>query len=156
MPPRIIESVDSLRQLVGQEAGVSDWVEVTQSMIDGFADVTLDHQWIHIDPARAKAESPYGVTIAHGYLTLSLIPHMSESVGTRPEGTAHSLNYGLDRVRFLNPVKVGSKVRLRIKLAGVDPREGGRYLMRFNSTMEIEGEERPAFVADNLVLLNRA
>jgi acyl dehydratase len=147
---------ETMPSLIGQELGLSPWIAIEQSLIDAFADVTQDHQWIHINPERTKVEGPYGTTIAHGYLTLSLIPHMMQSIDARPEGTAHSLNYGLDRLRFLNPVKAGSKIRLRVKLAGFDPRENGQYLMRMGSTVEIEGEERPALVAENLVLLVRA
>jgi len=146
-------SFDDMPGLVGSELGVSRWVTVDQKMIDGFADVTLDHQWIHIDAERARKESPHGTTIAHGYLSLSLISYLSQEIGTRPADAAMAINYGLDRVRFLSPVKVGSRVRLRCKLAGFEERGAGQYLTRMNSTIEIEGEEKPALIADNLVLV---
>lgn len=155
MTQAIPHQFEAMPGLIGTELGVSDWITVDQAMIDGFAEVTRDRQWIHIDRERASAETPFGTTIAHGYLTLSLVAHLSQQMNTRPAGTGMSINYGLDRVRFLNPVKSGSRVRLRQTLEAFDPRENGQYLMRTRSTVEIEGEDRPALVADNLVLLIR-
>ncbi len=121
-------------------------------MIDRFAEVTGDRQWIHVDIDRAHRESPFGTTIAHGYLTLSLLPALRAAADTMPDGVARTINYGLDRVRFLEPVKAGSRVRARISLLGLESKAGG-VLMRTENTMEIEGSERPAMVAESLVLL---
>lgn len=144
---------DDLKGMVGEELGVSSWVEVDQTMIDRFADTTRDRQWIHVDVERAQSEGPYGTTVAHGFLTLSLLAAMSYEVGAQPEGLSASINYGLDKVRFLSPVKVGAKVRLRAKLSGFEEKAAGQFLMRSGCTIEIEGEDRPALVADTLVLL---
>lgn len=146
-------SYEELPSLIGKELGVSPWITVDQGMIDGFADVTHDHQWIHVNKERAGTEGPYGTTVAHGYLTLSLLAPLSDRIGMYPRDTAISINYGLDRVRFLNPVKSGARIRLRAKLTGLDLREKGQYLMRVSSTVEIEGDDRPALIAENLVLL---
>jgi acyl dehydratase len=135
--------------LVGQEVGVSDWLEVTQERVNQFAEATGDHQWIHVDVERAKKEM--GGTIAHGYLTLSLIPFLAS--GLLPvKGVTRGINYGSDKVRFTNMVKVGKRVRLRQKLVGVEPKAGGMQL-RSEYTIEIEGEDRPACVAETLTLL---
>jgi acyl dehydratase len=131
---------------------VSDWITVDQPMIDRFADATGDHQWIHVDVERARRESPYGSTIAHGYLTLSLLPAMRAQAGVVPEGVAQTINYGLDRVRFLEPVRAGARVRARITLQAVEPRGRG-LLMHTLNTVEVEFAERPAAVAETLVLL---
>ena len=109
-------SLYTLQDFIGQELGVSDWMTVDQARIDQFAACTEDHQWIHVDEDRARHESPYGTTIAHGYLTLSLLPRLRMNLGLVPDGVAHALNYGLDRVRFLNPVKAGARVRVRVTL----------------------------------------
>ena len=135
--------------LIGQEVGVSDWLEVTQERVNQFAEATGDHQWIHVDVERAKKEM--GGTIAHGYLTLSLIPFLA--AGLLPvKGVTRGINYGSDKVRFTNMVKVGKRVRLRQKLVGVEPKAGGMQL-RSEYTIEIEGEERPACIAETLTLL---
>ncbi|MET0293609.1 MAG: MaoC family dehydratase [Phenylobacterium sp.] len=135
--------------LVGQETGVSDWFQITQERVNAFADATNDHQWIHIDVERANREM--GGPIVHGYLTLSLLPFLGG--GMLPiNGVTRGLNYGLDKVRFTNPVKVGKRVRLRQKLISAEPRAGGLQL-KYESTVEIEGEERPALIAENIVLL---
>jgi acyl dehydratase len=131
---------------------VSDWITVDQPMIDRFADATGDHQWIHVDVERARRESPYGSTIAHGYLTLSLLPAMRAQAGVVPEGVAQTINYGLDKVRFLEPVRAGARVRARITLQAVEPRGRG-LLMHTLNTVEVEFAERPAAVAETLVLL---
>jgi len=138
-----------LAGLVGKEVGVSDWLEVTQERVNQFAEATGDHQWIHVDVERAKKEM--GGTIAHGYLTLSLIPFLA--AGLLPvKGVTRGINYGSDKVRFTNMVKVGKRVRLRQKLVGVEPKAGGMQL-RSEYTIEIEGEDRPACVAETLTLL---
>jgi acyl dehydratase len=142
-----------MQAMVGREIGVSSWITVDQSMIDRFADCTGDRQWIHVDRERAAREAPNGTTIAHGFLTLSLLPIMSYELGGIPEGIHATLNYGLDRLRFLAPVKPGARVRLRSTLTGFDEKEPGRFLMRRSNTIEIEGEDRPALIADTLTLL---
>jgi acyl dehydratase len=139
---------------VGRELGVSDWFTIDQGLIDRFAEVTGDHQWIHVDVERARREGPGGTTIAHGYLTLSLLPAMRAQVGVIPPGARRTINYGLDRVRFLEPVPAGARVRGRIALSGVDARPNG-MLVRTTNTVEIEGSERPALVAESLVLVMR-
>ncbi len=143
---------DQLREMIGEELGVSDWIVVDQSRIDRFADSTEDHQWIHVDAERAKRESPFRTTIAHGYLTLSLIGGLSQEMNVFPENTRAAFNYGLDRVRFVAPVRVGSRVRLRARLISMEDRGPGQYLMKFANTIEIEGEERPALTAETLAM----
>lgn len=139
--------------LVGAEIGVSSWITVDQAMIDQFAECTGDKQWIHVDRERAAREAPIGTTIAHGFLTLSLLPVMSYELDGMPEGVHSVFNYGLDKLRFLSPVRAGSRVRLRARLTGFDEKEPGRFLVRRSSTVEIEGEEKPALIADTLALL---
>jgi acyl dehydratase len=143
----------TIGDFVGRELGVSDWVTVDQQRINEFAECTGDKQWIHIDIERAKRESPFGTTIAHGYLTLSLLPIMQMSVGTLPAGVTAALNYGADRVRFITPVKAGGRIRDHITLVGVEDKGSGRLLVTARHTVEIEGEEKPALVADALALL---
>jgi acyl dehydratase len=137
--------------LGGRELGPSPWFRIEQERIDRFAEVTLDDQLIHSDPVRA-AQTPLGSTIAHGYLTLSLVPHLSKDIALVPEGLAMAFNYGLDRLRFLQPVKSGSRVRLRMTILDVREKAPGRYLARAEATVEIEGEEKPALVARTLVM----
>jgi acyl dehydratase len=139
---------EELPALAGQEIGVSDWVEIDQDRIDKFADATGDHQWIHIDAERAKKEMPGGKTIAHGYLTLSLIPWLAGNF-LRIEGVTRGINYGSNKVRFTNMVPVGSRVRARSKLLSVEPRGGGMQLMS-EVTIEIEGAARPACIAETI------
>lgn len=143
----------NIETFVDQELGVSDWLAIDQSRIDAFADVTMDRQWIHVDRARATIESPYGNTIAHGYLSLSLLSHFQFVIGVFPEDTTTILNYGLDRVRFVQPVISGQNIRARIKLLSVEARPQGRKLVKMENTIEIEGEPRPALVAETLNLL---
>jgi acyl dehydratase len=142
---RVFNGVDELRGAVGSQLGVSDWITVDQSQIDTFADATLDHQWIHIDEERAK-DGPFGGTIAHGFLTLSLLSHLVSQT-FRIDGTKMGVNYGLNRVRFTSPVPVGSKVRSNVELLDVTDIEGG-IQMATKVTVEIEGSERPALVAE--------
>ena len=138
-----------LQGLVGQEVGVSDWLLIDQERVNKFADATGDHQWIHVDVERAKRE--IGGPIAHGYLTLSLIPHLS--AGMLPvKGVTRGINYGSDKVRFTNMVRVGKRVRLRQKLIGAEPKAGGMQIKN-QCTIEIEGEERPACVAETISIL---
>ena len=140
-------------QFVGRELGASDWVAVDQNRIDAFAACTSDRQWIHVDVARAKRESPFGGPIAHGYLTLSLVAAMVMELGVIPPDAATGLNYGLDKVRFIAPVKAGVRVRTRANLVAVEVQGGGRLLLKLNCTLEIEGEAKPALVAELLCLL---
>jgi acyl dehydratase len=145
-----VERGTDLTAYVGQEIGVSDWYIVTQEQIDKFADATGDHQWIHVDVDRAKQEMPGGKTIAHGFLTLSLIAglaHQTHDIRRRSRG----INYGSDRVRFTAPVPSGSRVRLQQKLLKVEDIEGG-VRMTFSSQMEIEGHSRPALIAETISL----
>src|SRR5262245_46425812 len=140
-------------QFIGHELGASGWVVVDQDRIDAFAACTGDRQWIHVDVARANRESPFGGPIAHGYLTLSLLAAMVMELGVIPPDAATGLNYGLDKVRFIAPVKAGARVRTRASLVAVEPQRGGRVLLRLNCTLEIEGETKPALVAELLCLL---
>ena len=146
---------DSLPALAGEELGVSSWITVDQDLIDRFAETTGDRQWIHVDVERARRETPFGATIAHGYLTLSLVAVMSYEIGAAPEGASMSVNYGLDRLRFLSPVTAGSRVRLRSRLVSFEEKNPGQFLMRTAIAVEIEGEERPALAAEALVLFVR-
>jgi len=146
-------NVNTLEQFVGQELGVSDWLTVDQERINQFADCTGDHQWIHVHIERAQRESPLGSTIAHGYLTLSLLAAMQMELGIIPEGVSQALNYGLDRVRFIAPVKAGARIRTRVVLVAVDPQGKGRLLLKTENTVEIEGETKPALIAETLALL---
>lgn len=144
----------TLETFIDTELGLSDWLTVDQSRIDAFADVTMDRQWIHIDRTRAAIESPFSSTIAHGYLSLSLLSYFQFNIGVFPEDVASILNYGLDRVRFIHPVLSGQNVRARIKLLSVEARPQGRKLVKMENTIEIEGEARPALIAETLSLLN--
>ena len=144
---------EAMGGMAGKELGVSGWVTVDQEMINQFAECTRDRQWIHIDVERAKRESPFKAPVAHGYLTLSLIAAMSYELGALPAGTAAAFNYGLDKVRFLAPVRVGSRVRLRSTLMSFDDKGGGQYLMKSNNVIEIDGEDKPALIAETLALL---
>jgi acyl dehydratase len=150
MPARIINGIEELKGLVGQEVSSSDWFEVTQSRIDRFAETTEDRQWIHIDVERAKTSSPFGATIAHGFLTLSLISHLA-SQAVKVEGDFKmGVNYGLNRLRFPSPVPAGSNVRARFTLQSVEDIEGGVQIT-WNVTVEVEGAKKPSLVAEWLV-----
>ena len=142
-----ITGIDELKARVGEEIGVSDWHEVTQDEIDAFADATGDHQWIHVDPERA-AQSPFGSTIAHGLYTLGLGPRFTYDAYA-VEGFAFGVNYGLNKVRFPAPLPVGSKVRMRMKLAKVEDVPGGAQITS-ELTFEVEGGEKPVCVAESL------
>ena len=146
-------TLDTLADCVGRELGVSSWVTVGQDRIDAFAACTGDRQWIHVDPERAARESPFGATVAHGLLTLSLLPAMNAEIGLVPAGVPHVLNYGSDRVRFLAPVVAGARVRARTVLVSAVERGAGRTLLTARSTVEVEGGDTPALVADTLALL---
>ena len=129
----------------------SEWFEITQDRVDTFADATRDHQFIHVDPERA-AESVFGGTIAHGFLTLSLVTHLISGRMLRPEGTSVTVNYGSDKVRFLSPVRVGQRIRARQQMVEAVEKRPGQWLVRMNVTIEIEGEEKPALIAEILFL----
>ena len=146
----------NLHERVGLELGASGWEMLDQARIDRFAQCTGDHQWIHVDVERARAESPLHATIAHGYLLLSLIAPTTFEVLTRPLGVAQALNYGLDKVRFLSPVKVDSRVRNRVKVLSVEDKGNGRTLIATENTIEIEGDTKPALIASALVLVTAA
>ena len=143
--------LEEIRKLVGTEIFVSDWKKIDQDQINRFADATGDYQWIHVDPEKA-AHGPFGKTIAHGFLTLSHIPFFANKGAIIPEGTKMTINYGLNKVRFLNPVPVDSKIRDRIVLSRMEESKGGRILMATTHTIEIEGQEKPACVAESLSL----
>jgi acyl dehydratase len=141
-------SVDQLGEYVGKEVGVTDWLEVDQDRINKFADATGDHQYIHIDAERA-AETPFGTTIAHGFLTLSLLSMLgSKNGGMKLKNSVMGINYGLDKVRFINPVKVDAKIRARFQLISAEEKKPKHYLMKHNVTIEIDGEEKPALIAE--------
>ena len=150
MPNAVAHGIDDLRALKDQVIGPSQWREVTQEMVDQFAELSGDHQWIHVDVERAKREMPGGKTIAHGYLTLSLIPRLTQSI-VRIRKRSRGINYGSNKVRYLNPVKAGSRVRLVQGLKAAEPIEGGQRLI-FDMTVEIDGEERPALIAETIAL----
>jgi len=143
----------SASQFAGRELGCSDWITVDQGRIDQFAACTGDHQWIHVDVERARRESPFGGPVAHGYLILSLIAPMVMELGIIPPDAATGLNYGLEKVRFLAPVKAGARIRMRASLVSADPQNGGRMLLKLRCTLEIEGEAKPALVAEILCML---
>jgi acyl dehydratase len=142
-----------LNERIGQELGISDWVTIDQPRIDTFASCTGDRQWIHVDVERARRESPFRGPIAHGYLALAMVAPLSMQIGVIPTDAAAGLNYGIDKVRFLAPVPAGARVRLRVVLTGIEPREGGQVIMRTQNTLEVEGSEKPALVAETLALL---
>jgi acyl dehydratase len=145
-------SLGNAAKFVGQELGISAWETLGQARIDQFADCTGDRQWIHVDVERARRESPLRSTIAHGYLVLSLLAPALFEIVVGPAGITQALNYGLDKVRFMSPVKAGSRVRNRVKLVAVEQKGEGRHLLTTEHTMEIEDEPKPALVAVALVL----
>ena len=145
-------SAEKLKKMIGQENGTSEWVLIDQDRINRFADATEDHQWIHVDIEKAK-KGPFGGPIGHGFLTLSLIPIFSKSAKYLPEGLKMGVNYGLNKVRFINPVPVGSRVRSRMVISAVEEKEPGRILLTITHTIEIQGQDKPACVAEALALL---
>jgi acyl dehydratase len=147
-----MSAIDPLRSLVGTEIGLSEWLEIDQARIDSFAEVTGDYQWIHVDRERAAA-GPFGATIAHGFLTLSLLPKLSSQSWLALPGVLGALNYGLDKVRFLTPVRCGARIRNRVTMLSLEDKGPGRTLITNESTMEIDGERKPAFVATTLVMV---
>ena len=147
-----IASFDDIRSRIGEEVGVSSWIEIDQERIDTFADATEDHQFIHID-AQAAAAAGLGGTIAHGFLSLSLLSRMAADASLMPDGLKMALNYGLDRVRFLAPVRSGKRIRGRFTLDSIEEKAPGQWLLRHTVTVEIEGEEKPALSAQWLGLM---
>jgi acyl dehydratase len=146
-------SLATITDFVGKELGVTEWMTIDQVRINNYADFTGDHQWIHVDVKRARRESPFGSTIAHGFLTLSLAASWQYELGIIPAGVSEALNYGLERVRFLAPVKEGSRIRDRVVLMAVEPKDKSRILLKTRNTIEIERETRPALIAEALTLL---
>jgi acyl dehydratase len=144
---QVIGSIDDAVAMIGAELGVSRWVDIDQARIDAFADTTMDHQWIHVDVDKAKAESPYGATIAHGFLTLSLIPGVSKD-NYIVKNAKMGINYGLNKVRFLAPVTSGSRVRVRSQLADATRVSDDAVNLTVRHTVEIDGVEKPAAVAE--------
>lgn len=143
---------EELKDYIGKETGVSDWYQIDQDRINRFAEVTEDHQFIHVDP-EAAAKTPFGTTIAHGFLTLSLVSHLASGASIGVKGTVMGINYGTDKVRFLSPVKVNSEIRARVKLLDVSEKPGNRLLIKNEITMEIKGEDRPAMLAESLSMI---
>lgn len=142
---------ESLREYIGCRLEPSDWLDIDQNRINAFAEVTLDHQFIHVDEKKA-AQTPFGSTIAHGYLTMSLISHFAAECGIRPDNMIMAINYGSDKVRFLQPVKVNSRIRALAELKDVDEKAPEQVLTKTKFTIEIEGEEKPAMIAEILSL----
>ncbi|HBO1911208.1 MaoC family dehydratase [Pseudomonas aeruginosa] len=143
--------VAALKDYVGKDLGHSEWLTIDQERVDQFAECTGDHQFIHVDPEKA-AKTPFGGTIAHGFLSLSLIPKLMEGLLVLPEGLKMAVNYGLDTVRFIQPVRVGSRVRLGLTLLDVNEKNPGQWLIKARATLEIEGQEKPAYIAEPLSL----
>ena len=150
-PKRVLESLDALKELAGQEVAVTDWFTMTQERVQQFADATLDHQWIHVDVERAKRESPFKGPIAHGFLTLSLLAHFMQSAVGIGQGVRMGVNYGMNKVRFVSPVRVGSRIRARFVLQSIKDVEPNGVEAQYNATIEVEGSEKPACVAEWLV-----
>ncbi|MFJ7312275.1 MaoC family dehydratase [Pseudomonas sp. NPDC098747] len=143
--------VAELKDYVGKELGRSEWLTIDQERINLFAEATGDYQFIHVDPVKA-AQTPFGSTIAHGFLSLSLIPKLMEDILILPEGVKMVVNYGLDSVRFIQPVKVNSKVRLKVDMVEVTEKKPGQWLLKATATLEIEGSDKPAYIAEPLSL----
>jgi acyl dehydratase len=146
-------SLTTVQQFVGRELGVSAWITIDQARINEFAECTNDHQWIHVDVERSNRESPFGTTIAHGYLTLSLLAPLQFEVGVIPDDARQAVNYGLERVRFMTPVKAGARIRMRVVLLSTEDKGKGRVLLKTKNTFEIEGEEKPALIAESLAMV---
>ena len=143
--------VAELKDYVGKELGRSEWLTIDQERINLFAEATGDYQFIHVDPVKA-AQTPFGSTIAHGFLSLSLIPKLMEDILILPEGAKMVVNYGLDSVRFIQPVKVNSRVRLKVDMNDVIEKKPGQWLLKATATLEIEGPDKPAYIAEPLSL----
>ena len=152
---KLVIPVEKLNDYIGKEIGHSDWFLVDQERINQFADVTIDHQFIHIDEEKSK-KGPFGSTISHGFLTLSLLTHLTDTCRLIPEGTVMGINYGFDKVRFINPVKVNSRIRATVKPLSAVERNSGQWLLKSEVNVEIENEEKPALVSEwlSLVFIN--
>jgi acyl dehydratase len=146
-------TIATIGDFVGRDLGTSDWITIDQSMINLFAECTGDRQWIHVDPDRASRESPAGSTIAHGFLSLSLTAPLAMELGLAPVDASAVFNYGLDKLRFLAPVKSGDRVRLQLSMKSIEPKDNGRLLVKGNAVLEIENSETPALVAETLTLV---
>ena len=147
----VVDGIEEVRGLAGRDLGVSDWVLVDQERINAFAEATGDHQWIHVDPERCRAESPYGTTIAHGFLTISLLPMLAAQL-LEFRNISARLNYGLNKLRFTGPVPAGSRVRLQQKIKDVQDRDDGSVQMTGEVIIELEGAEKPACVAESVTI----
>ena len=143
--------VSELKSYIGKDLGHSEWLTIDQERVNQFAECTGDHQFIHIDEEKAK-QTPFGGTIAHGFLSLSLIPALSSGLLIRPEGLKMAVNYGLDSLRFIQPVRVGSRVRLNVQVLDVTEKNPGQWLIKAKNTLEIEGVDKPAFIAEGMSL----
>lgn len=146
-----VVALSELKDYVGKELGASEWLAIDQERINQFAECTGDRQFIHVDPEKAK-ETPFGGTIAHGFLTLSLYPVLMEKIMVMPAGLKMAVNYGLDSVRFVQPVKTGSRVRLAMSLLEASEKKPGQWLLKAKAVLEIEGQEKPAYIAEPLIL----
>ena len=144
-------TLEELLACVGKDLGFSDWIQIDQERVNQFAECTGDHQFIHVDPEKAKL-TPFGCTIAHGFLSLSLIPKLMEGLMPLPKGLKMAVNYGLDSVRFIQPVKVDSRVRLAAKVLDITEKRPGQWLIKIEATLEIDGEQKPAYIAESLSL----
>ena len=149
---RVIDSPKDMKGLIGEEFGVSEWVKIDQEMIDKFADATGDHQWIHVDVERARDEMPGGKTIAHGFLTLSIVPRLAATIW-KIENRSRGGNYGLNKLRFTAPVPEGARVRLSQKLLNAEDVKNDGVQLTFEHKVEVEGQERPALVAEGLSIV---
>ena len=149
---KTVVPAEKLKDYIGSELGPSEWFAIDQARINAFADVTEDHQFIHIDKEKARA-TPFGDTIAHGFLTLSLLTHLTSDCSLLPENTVMGVNYGFDKVRFIQPVRVDQRVRARVKPLTVLEKQPGQFLIKSEVTVEIDGEDKPALVAEWLGLL---
>ena len=148
---KTFQTLSELSALVGQEVAMSDWISITQERVDQFAQATGDHQWIHVDQERAK-NGPFGGTIAHGFLTLSMLARFLQTGFDKPDVKA-TVNYGFDKVRFLSPVKSGKRIRGHFKLLDLTEKRAGQWVLKLESTVEIEGEDKPALLAEWILQL---
>ena len=149
------ERIAELRRYYGEQQTTSPWLTMEQEMIDRFGDVTRDLDWLHVDPERSKRESPFGTTIAHGFFTLSLLSWFVRNTGENvyPPGAIYALNYGFDRIRMIAPVRAGSRIRNNSTLLGIEPKDADRYIVKTENRVEVEGGEKPALIAEWLVMI---
>ena len=147
------KTLSELQNLIGTEIGLSNWYVLGQDKIDQFADCTGDHQWIHIDVEKAKQESPFGTTIAHGFLTLSLLATAHDELKVYPNDAKQVVNYGLDKVRFMGPVLAGSKVRYRVHLVAIEEKKPGSFVFKTSNVLELESSDKPVLLAESLAMI---